>query len=199
MASQLAGAQESAMETAILMEYIVKNAKFDTIHELISIIKAAGRRLVEAQPKGLPFHDFGHKVSKYLTEHTVGNIVRRILRLIREEWSAPANRQTDGEGDISPVEQISSSLDTGSTLLSHTESSQSSQYSLSSFVLHGKPHREARQFPSLSTAMEADPSKPSNAQSIRPALISAVEEVIDDLGTVFDNVASTAKDYIHSE
>jgi translation initiation factor eIF-2B subunit beta len=40
------------METTLLLKYIVTNAKFATIHELIAIIKAAGRRLVEAQPKG---------------------------------------------------------------------------------------------------------------------------------------------------
>ena len=40
------------METTLLMKYIVTHAKFETIHELIGIIKAAGRILVEAQPKG---------------------------------------------------------------------------------------------------------------------------------------------------
>jgi translation initiation factor eIF-2B subunit beta len=40
------------METTLLMKYIVTHAKFETIHELIGIIKAAGRTLVEAQPKG---------------------------------------------------------------------------------------------------------------------------------------------------
>lgn len=41
------------------------------------------------------------------------------------------------------------------------------------------------------------PSK--DAQSIRPALISAIEEVLDDLQTVYDTIATTAKDHIHSE
>ena len=49
---QLAGAQESAIETTLLIKYIVSHARFATIHELIAVIKAAGRRLVEAQPKG---------------------------------------------------------------------------------------------------------------------------------------------------
>jgi translation initiation factor eIF-2B subunit beta len=77
-----------------------------------------------------------------------------------------------------------------------------SQYSLSNFVLHGRPHRDAKMFSvfgptSSRTESSAKPSK--SADSIRPALVSAIEEVLDDLETVFDTVSSTAKDHIHSE
>jgi hypothetical protein len=34
------------------MKYIVTNTEFATIDDLIATLKAAGRRLVEAQPKG---------------------------------------------------------------------------------------------------------------------------------------------------
>lgn len=40
------------METTLLMKYIVSHAKFSSIDELLAIIKATGRKLVEAQPKG---------------------------------------------------------------------------------------------------------------------------------------------------
>ncbi|CAG7846243.1 Probable translation initiation factor eIF-2B subunit beta AltName: Full=eIF-2B GDP-GTP exchange factor subunit beta [Serendipita indica DSM 11827] len=201
---QLAGAQESAIETTLLIKYIVAHAKFATIHELIAIIKAAGRRLVEAQPK----------------EHTVGNVVRRILRLIREEWAASVNKPVD-EGD-QPMTTEDSQTETGemSTQSSPRSSTLSvgeqtplmtpatprpvvsdSQYSLSNFVLHGRPHREATDFASVyaATIQESSTTPKKSAQSIRPALISAIEEVMDELETVFETVSSSAKDHIHSD
>jgi translation initiation factor eIF-2B subunit beta len=210
------------METTLLIKYIVTNAKFATIHELIAIIKAAGRRLVEAQPKGNPNRLSRCSHSLIFEEHTVGNIVRRILRLIREEWAAAASnppQDDDGdkaENDESNAEMSSkapskplnlkssqpSALDSPA-MRSQTVPGTDSQYSLSNFVLHGRPHRDANTFSSIfgSTANRTDsttrPSK--NAESIRPALVSAIEEVLDDLETVFDTVSSTAKDHIHSE
>lgn len=217
--SQLAGAQESAMETALLMKYIVTHAKFDTIHELISIIKAAGRKLVEAQPKGMCVSYKSFAYPHIGKEHTVGNIVRRILRLIREEWAAPTNKR-GGDGDeddsgsamqeVSPKPTTYLGLDSGtrgnephSELLSSKATGANSQYSLSNFVLHGRPHREVNEFSSLfaQTSFPGGVSATSSksAQSARPALVSAIEEVLDDLETVFDNVSNTAKDHIHSE
>jgi translation initiation factor eIF-2B subunit beta len=105
----LAGAQESAVETTLLVKYIVTNVKFETIHDLISIIKAAGRRLVEAQPKGRRNLGYSRQTRLIINihqEHTVGNVVRRILRLIREEWSA-ANKVDDNQ-DPKTVGMISS-------------------------------------------------------------------------------------------
>lgn len=147
----------------------------------------------------------------------MGNIVRRILRLIREEWAAPTNKHADGDGaeEESTVDEESSTsgaysgfdstargVEPNSALLSAKATSADSQYSLSNFVLHGRPYRETSGLSlfSSSTFLGNTPAKRSkNAQSIRPALISAIEEVVDDLETVFDSVSSTAKDHIHSE
>ncbi|PVF98854.1 nagb/rpia/CoA transferase-like protein [Serendipita vermifera] len=188
---QLAGAQESALETTLLMKYIVTNAKFATIDGLIATIKAAGRRLVEAQPK----------------EHTVGNVIRRILRLIREEWSAATSRPP-GDGDDDEIDEDDEEEPTSAASFSapsvptrHKQSD--SQYSLSNFVLHGRPHQENLTFASIySSAMnrgDGSKVKVKNAQSIRPALVSAIEEVLDDLETVYENVSNSAKDHIHSD
>ncbi|KAG9055018.1 GCD complex subunit gcd7 [Serendipita sp. 407] len=201
---QLVGARESALETTLLMKYIVSHAKFNTIHELIAIIKAAGRRLVEAQPK----------------EHTVGNIVRRILRLIREEWAASVkkpveddDRAKDDESEANTGQNTPTPLSPKQSVtgvdpyvplagadISLKASTSDSQYSLSNFVLHGRPHREAIDFASVYATRANQSAKPTkSAQSIRPALISAIEEVMDELETVLDNVSNTAKDHIHSD
>ncbi len=60
------------------------------------LIKAVGRRLVEANPKGKSFKvQFAIQLTAYVSfpELAAGNIIRRILRLIREEYRAAAAAQ----------------------------------------------------------------------------------------------------------
>jgi hypothetical protein len=59
--------------------------------------------------------------------------------------------------------------------------------------------------------LQQEPSKPQvvlqlpeagtnrKAQSIKPALIDAIQEVVDELETVYENVAKNSRDHIHSE
>lgn len=219
------------METTVLMRLIVSISKFDSLEDLISIVKAAGRQLVAAQPKGLFRAHFPIHISTYLCiyltaciEHTVGNVVRRILRLIREEWSAAAGKGSPSSTrPITPELQPKPALELESTLTSPRSSrsllssaiparlttlqNRSSQYSLSGFVLHGRPHREE----SAVLSPQQEPSKPQTvlqlpeastsrkAQSIKPALIDAIQEVVDELETVYENVAKNSRDHIHSE
>lgn len=59
-----------ALETAQLLYRLVGQARFNDIDSLLDQIKQVGRKLVAANPK----------------EPAVGNIVRKVLRLIREEY-----------------------------------------------------------------------------------------------------------------
>lgn len=158
-----------------------------------------------------------HEFQLKFEEHTVGNIVRRILRLIREEWAAAAANppQDDGDnntedGNETTNKDRASKLRSSAGALSNVASPATqlqivpgadSQYSLSNFVLHGRPHRDANMFSSIFASGRTDLATKSSksAESIRPALVSAIEEVLDDLDTVFDTVSTTAKDHIHSE
>lgn len=68
----LVSSRQSALETAQLLYRFVGMAKFNNIESLIDQIKAVGRKLVAANPK----------------EPAVGNIIRKVLRLIREEYKS---------------------------------------------------------------------------------------------------------------
>lgn len=61
-----------ALETAQLLYRLVGQARFSDIDSLLDQIKQVGRKLVAANPK----------------EPAVGNIVRKVLRLIREEYKS---------------------------------------------------------------------------------------------------------------
>ncbi|WWC73822.1 uncharacterized protein I206_107794 [Kwoniella pini CBS 10737] len=74
---QIVGSLNVALATAALIQNIVRSARYSTIDELLGLIKSVGKRLIDANPKEL----------------AATNIVRRILRLIREEYRAAAAAQ----------------------------------------------------------------------------------------------------------
>ena len=49
---QIVGSRQAALETVLVLRQVVSKARFSNIQQLIAIIREAGRRLVEAQPKG---------------------------------------------------------------------------------------------------------------------------------------------------
>ncbi|KAI9638758.1 uncharacterized protein MKK02DRAFT_21665, partial [Dioszegia hungarica] len=72
---QTVGSLNVALATAVLIHTVVRSSKYANFEYLIGLIKLVGRQLAEANPKEL----------------ASGNIIRRILRLIREEYRAAAH------------------------------------------------------------------------------------------------------------
>jgi translation initiation factor eIF-2B subunit beta len=71
---QIEGSFNVAKETAKIMRMEISNKiRFNTLHEIISTIKQTGKRLVESQPLAS------------------GNIIRRILYIVREEYQNFSN------------------------------------------------------------------------------------------------------------
>ena len=47
---------------------------------------------------------------------------------------------------------------------------------------------------------EDDPDDPDSfARSLKPVLMEAIQDVFDELETVYDSISKSAKDHIHSE
>ncbi len=68
---QLKGSYKVAVETCLVLRQVVSQTRWTHIDQLITQIRNIGVRTVEAQPR----------------EFTSGNIVRRVLKLIREEYA----------------------------------------------------------------------------------------------------------------
>ena len=99
------------MATGALIQSVVRTVRYNTVEELIAIIKSIGRRLSIANPRGksdsFPFLDTGGLpllslwpvyVSRSndtdgLVELAAGNIIRRIIKLIREEYRIAVSKQ----------------------------------------------------------------------------------------------------------
>ncbi|EPQ57964.1 nagb/rpia/CoA transferase-like protein [Gloeophyllum trabeum ATCC 11539] len=160
---QVVGSRQTAIETVLVLRQVVSKARFSNIEQLIHIIKAVGRRLVQAQPK----------------EHTVGNTVRKVLHHVREEYQA--------------VSRAGPSTQTAK-----------SSFSISKFVSQGQPRKQNLTAPKSDTRStslrENDPNDPDSfAKGLKPVLMEAIQDVLDELETVYDNVSKSAKDHIHSD
>lgn len=109
------------------------------------------------------------------TEHTVGNTVRRLLHHVREEY----NNASKGEATAS-----------------------TNEFSIANFVLQGQPRRQlaAQKEESTLVLKEDDSDDPDSfARTLKPVVMEAIQDILDELETVYDNIAKSAKDHIHSE
>jgi translation initiation factor eIF-2B subunit beta len=111
-----------------------------------------------------------------IVEHSVGNTVRKVLHHIREEY----NTATGGAAALNS----------------------STSFSISKFVLQGQPRKQNLPIKAegKGTIKENDPDDPDSfARSLKPVLMEAIQDVLDELETVYDNISRNAKDHIHSE
>jgi translation initiation factor eIF-2B subunit beta len=78
----------------------------------------------------------------------------------------------------------------------------SNDFSISKFVQLGQPrkHTTLPKAESKGTLKENDPDDPDSfARSLKPVLMEAIQDVLDELETVYDNVSKNAQNHIHSE
>ena len=77
---QIRDSKPCAMATAYLLRRVVETFKFTDVQALIERVQQVGQRLLAAQPR----------------EMAIGNIVRRVLGVIREEAEEDRDRETKG-------------------------------------------------------------------------------------------------------
>lgn len=78
------------------------------------------------------------------------------------------------------------------------------QFSIAKFVLQGQPRKQHTAFQKTSeirgTLKEDDPDDPDSfARGLKPVVMEAIQDILDELETVYDNVSKNARDHIHSE
>ena len=69
-------------------------------------------------------------------------------------------------------------------------------------MLQGQPrkHTVVQKSETTTSIRENDPDDPDSfAKTLKPVLMEAIQDVLDELETVYDNVSKNAKDHIHSE
>ncbi|KAI1632981.1 initiation factor 2 subunit family protein [Biscogniauxia mediterranea] len=94
---QIKGSEPCAIATAHILLQVVAKDKWNDVDQLLGRVQLIGRKLVAAQPREL----------------VIGNIVRRVLGLIRDEAEEDRNDGNDGQSDVAseippPVTSVAS-------------------------------------------------------------------------------------------
>ncbi|KAF9887490.1 GCD complex subunit gcd7 [Aspergillus nanangensis] len=183
---QIRHSRSCATATAYLLLRVISACRTNDAGKLIERVQSVGRRLVAAQPR----------------EMVVGNIVRRVLGLIRDE--AEDDRDADFNlseaGSESQPQTPRATDDHSDSLFTRHERptvSMSTPISMFSLLSHPEPE------PSLpGTPASASPSGRllghTQTKDIRAEVIDGIGEIIDELGQVDDQIAAYALDHIHS-
>lgn len=167
---QVRGSKACAVATAHLLRQVVKTHPADDVSKLIETVREVGQRLVSAQHKEL----------------AIGNILRRILRVIRDEaeeereWEVTTADDTEGESrtDTTREEDNITPADNNNTLPQPTPG----------------PYLGSL----LHQASEEAPHNSKATKDIRAELVDGIDEIIDELDQVDDQIAGYALEYIHS-
>lgn len=76
---QIHGSRPCAIATTYLFLQILEKSNYKNVSQLLERIRGTGRRLIDAQPREL----------------VVGNVVRRVLGLVREVTEAPVEDELE--------------------------------------------------------------------------------------------------------
>ncbi|KAJ5610805.1 hypothetical protein N7510_007524 [Penicillium lagena] len=187
---QIRHSRSCATATAYLLLRVISACRTSDPVRLIERVQSVGRRLVAAQAR----------------EMVVGNIVRRVLGLIRDE----AEDDRDAEFALSEasesqpqtpraLDDTSFPLDRDSPSVRPDGERSSSRPPLTSmFSLLSHPEPEAS-LPSTPGSVSPGGRGPGQgSKDVRAEVLEGINEIIDELGQVDDQIAAYALDHIHS-
>ncbi|GAO51940.1 IF-2B-domain-containing protein [Saitoella complicata NRRL Y-17804] len=163
---QIRGSHNVALETALVLRQVVSNARWSNQDQLVDQVKEIGRRLVKAAPREL----------------ACGNVVRRILRVIREEY----RELRELIGETAPFTPM-----TPATIA--PDNFQFDRLTLSPIVSNMfHPSNGAQPAKSMTSRQE------QQHFDLKPQIIQGIQEFIDELKTIYENISAQALDHIHS-
>ncbi|KAL9604088.1 MAG: hypothetical protein Q9179_001977 [Wetmoreana sp. 5 TL-2023] len=206
---QVRGSRSCAVATAHLLRRVVGAFRVTDVAKLVERIQEVGARIVAAQPK----------------EMTVGNIVRRVLRVVRDE--AEENREgeanafdetgkeaTENNGAMTSRNMTSSPTSSAGQLRRSEVARGNTGPSLSApglntptaTSLFNRLSQPSARGPSPSGTLgnqsprtsSSAPTATDRTQDLKREVIEGIEEIIDELNQVDDQIASYALDHVHS-
>ncbi|KAL9544575.1 hypothetical protein MBANPS3_007555 [Mucor bainieri] len=201
---QIIGSYEVAKETAMILRQAVSTTRWYNVDFLIELITELGSRLVAAQPKEL----------------AVGNIVRRVLKIIREVAHGELDHLNSGDmaenDDEDDNDEEDDEFDQDDSDYSHEEEeprqskpniniqlnehpllSHSSMFNLLSDGPNTKHHHHGHHQQQNGDASGHLVKK--TTYNLKPLIIQEInDEVIADLESVYKGIADQATDFIHA-
>lgn len=199
---QIRGPKQSALATAWILRKVILTTRASDPTKLILRIREIGRKLIDAAPYEL----------------SVGNIVRRVLGAIREEEEnrdGTPNGSEVGSGPITPQGEVPQpAIPTITT--SRPEATSRPTLITQQTAPHRPPvtsmfsilaHPTMRGLPGTSSPIRSGSSTPSGTPSglghgqgpqsdLRIEVVEAITEIVDELESADEQVASYAREHI---
>lgn len=192
---QITGADQCAIATAHILLHVVAKSKWTGVDQLLDRVERVGRKLVLARPQEL----------------VIGNVVRRVLGLIRDE--AEEDRGGNGDDSMSDVSAlhgdepnpISADASPPSRpprigLLTSTSSFHVPQSMFNLLANSPKLDRSSAGSPFARGSGASTPmshAQVANNSALRSEVIDGIEEIKDEISQVDDQIASFAEVQIH--
>ncbi|KAI3322534.1 initiation factor 2 subunit family protein [Xylariaceae sp. AK1471] len=188
---QIKGSEACATATAHILLQVVARDKWANVDQLLGRIQLVGRKLVAAQP----------------LELVIGNIVRRVLGLIRDEASEDRNdATTDSPRAVSPPATARSQASSPSkparppTLASlGTFARTQSMFNLLSDpnVLPSIGSNASTPGQVSGASSPVGNAQATNVSALRSEVIDGIQEIMDEIKSVDEQVQTYADIFIH--
>jgi translation initiation factor eIF-2B subunit beta len=196
--SQICGSNKTAVETANLLRTVISSSRWSNAKNLLQTIQEITEKLVQAQP----------------VEFAVGNVARRIMRLIKEEYKGISNVASTGhqQGSYHSI-SLSSPSPSSSSGHNNTEWMAENNEVIDVMAeynrLEGLQNVPGSRISVTSTASdssmynllaqpEAEIDYSRQLFSLKQSIIQAVNELIEELESVGNQIAAQAIEYIHA-
>jgi translation initiation factor eIF-2B subunit beta len=158
---KIAGSYQAAKQTAELLRIIIASTKWTNAKHLIEIIKQYGKKMTQAKP----------------LELAIGNTIRRVLCLIREEYTQYELEKEEQQQTQPPLIDEKSALRRSQSLI-------------------------LSQTPSLYKVLDEDTEQPVDLSKsytdLKATILNSLNDLIDEMGSVYKNIAEQALDHIHA-
>lgn len=196
---QISGSKSCALATAFLLRRVIAAGRAPDSAKLLERVRDVGRRLVQANPKEL----------------VIGNIVRRVLGLIRDEEDeqrtandSAASSQPTSE-PATPRHELPSAIPTGlmsqrptpaterpPLLTSHTGAPVPTRPVTSMFSIITHPTMRGSGTSSPTSSHPPAHGFPAPAVDLRAEVLEGISELIDELDQADEQIANYSLDHI---
>lgn len=177
---------ECAKATAQILRQVVAKSKWHDVDQLLFRVQSAGSRLARAAPH----------------EPVIGNIVRRVLGLIRDEATEDRNADDFGSEAASDIQSLAPSAPpppqrapTVPIRPSPSVISTGLQVSKSMFNLLSVADPGDTPMTGASTPLSQ--AQPASVHALRSEVMDGIEEILDEISQADDQIASFADIQIH--
>ncbi|KAK3358892.1 hypothetical protein B0T25DRAFT_587985 [Lasiosphaeria hispida] len=174
---------DCADATAHLLRQVVAKSKWSDVDQLLTRVQNVGSRLAQAAPH----------------EPTIGNIVRRVMGLIRDEASEDRNADDFGSESVEDIQTLSvnapqppkpapftSRPPTLATVASFHASKAKSMFNLLSVA-------DTLDSPATGASTPMSQAQPTSVSALRSEVLDGINEIMDEISQADDQIASFAE------